>query len=86
MLHQIVSFCCKIYSTFSIFHSLFNQNNDDDDNNTIQVIYSCKCRLLLISSTLIESKIYYLRLTFFVLFENISREHHLLSCLPFKNV
>ena len=32
--------------------------------------------------------IYSLRPTFFVLFEksNFLREHHLLSCLPFKNV
>ena len=31
---------------------------------------------------------YFIRLTFFVLFEksNFLRKHHLLSCLPFKNV
>ena len=33
-------------------------------------------------------KLYFLRLILFVLFEklNLLREHHLLSCLPFKNV
>ena len=35
-----------------------------------------------------EDDIYSLRPTFFVLFEksNFLREHHLLFCLPFKNV
>ena len=42
--------------------------------------------LLILSNP--KSVAYSLRLTFFVLFEksNFLRKHHLLSCLPFKNV
>ena len=41
-----------------------------------------------LSSTYYKEKLYSLRPIFFVLFEksNFLREHHLLSCLPFKNV
>ena len=47
-----------------------------------------KAKMIFYLSFFFNHKIYSLRPTLFVLFEksNFLREHHLLSCLPFKNV